>query len=467
MLFPSLAFLVFAALFFLLWPWARQADRRRWAFLTGASLFFYGWWDWRFLFLILFSGLLDFWAARAMHRRPQQRRLWLAVSLLGNLGSLSVFKYSGFLAQSLDQGLALLGWETQLAAQLPAFTLLLPVGISFYTFQSLSYTLDVYRGRLRPTPHLLHFMAYLCLFPQLVAGPIVRASSLLGQLETVQVPDEPARWAATRRIVAGFFQKMVLADNLAPFVEQAFSTAQHPDSAWFYGLAVLAFAFQIYFDFAGYSDIAIGLLAWMGYRVEDNFRQPYLAHSLRDFWGRWHISLSTWFRDYVYIPLGGSRRGWGYGLLAMGATMLLSGLWHGAAWHFVSWGAWHAAGLSLERLGRRLWPRRPGWLRPWGHLWTLAVVLTGWVWFRADSAAAAWAFLGRLFQPGTDRFVPDVDLSVYLLLAVAWEAGSALAPRVRAWTGWARWGEPALVAIGIAACVLLRGPGTEFIYFQF
>ena len=309
MLFNSLVFLVFAALFFGLWPLIKPRRNFRYLFLVTCSFVFYGWWDWRFLFLIIASGLLDFFSGMGMVAHPKAKKFYLALSIMGNIGSLMVFKYSGFFADNLSALLSLLGLDLELRAGIPSFVLILPVGISFYTFQSMSYTIDVYKNQLKPTRNVLHFFAYLSLFPQLVAGPIIRAADLLPQLAENRSTTEQQRWEGLHLIVHGFVKKVFIADNLAYFVTEAFTNPIHSESYLFWWVIMTAFAFQIYCDFSGYSDIARGLAKWMGYDFMVNFNHPYIATSLREFWSRWHISLSTWFRDYVYIPLGGSKGG--------------------------------------------------------------------------------------------------------------------------------------------------------------
>ncbi len=468
MRFNSLTFLVFAAIFFALWPWMARSHQRRWAFLVLASSIFYGWWDWRFLFLILFSGWVDFAAGLAMERWPGHRKLWLWSSVAVNLGSLALFKYSAWLARSFDQWAAGHGMNLSLAERIPGFALILPVGISFYTFQSMSYTIDIYRGTLRPTRSPLHFFAYLSLFPQLVAGPIIRARDLLGQLCEYRPPGAARRWHGFRLIATGLFQKMVLADHLGVVVNHAFAQTETAPSTAFQWVVMLSFAFQIYFDFSGYSQIARGLAKWMGLHFKVNFNHPYLATSLRDFWGRWHISLSQWFRDYVYIPLGGSRRGPGRAMLHLWGVMLLSGLWHGANATFLAWGACHAGFLTLERLAGKGWFRIPAWLR---HPLVMLQVVVAWVFFRANSMEQAWSVLGRMFVHSPTEMRADLfyDSYVFLVLALAFEGFYALS---RVWRPWRRvMAHPLFQCIEtgvlLAACVFFRGPEQDFIYFQF
>jgi len=478
MLFNSVIFLVFGAIFYVLWPVLRQWRNVRFALLVVASFVFYGWWDWRFLFLIVGSGLLDFACGLGMVRSPRHRHLLLALSVLGNVGSLMVFKYSGFFADNLATVLGWFGIEADLRATLPPFMLILPVGISFYTFQSMSYTIDVYRGRLAPTRNVLHFFAYLAMFPQLVAGPIIRASELLPQLLEDRRVSAEDRWDGLKLVAHGFFKKMVIADSLAFFVNRAFAEPVPPESWVYWWLIITAFAFQIYCDFSGYSDIARGLARWMGYDFMVNFNHPYVAVSLQDFWRRWHISLSTWFRDYVYIPLGGSRLGRARSEGNMWATMLISGLWHGAAWNFVIWGGIHAACTSVERVTG--WPRRL-LAHPGGRYLASFVVLVevwiSWVFFRAGTLDQALTIVGRMFsfRAGPDSLMVLVGganlVNLAILLGGMWLREATfffgLHERQLMRDPWKTRLENLGLALVITACVFFRGPGGAFIYFQF
>lgn len=473
MLFNSLAFIVFAALFFLAWPWLRKRNSSRWGFLVIASFVFYGWWDWRFLSLILLSGFIDFFAALAMQRWPSRKKLFLALSLVGNVGTLACFKYLDFLIQNLNRIFALAGTENAM----PLAGLILPIGISFYTFQSMSYTIDVYREKLRPTHSVLHFFAYLSLFPQLVAGPIVRAADLLPQLETSSAPSEAVQWRGTVLIVQGFFKKVVVADTLAPAINAAFSMETPLQSGGYWWIIIILFSFQIYCDFSGYSDIARGLAKWMGYEFPVNFDHPYISTSFQEFWTRWHISLSSWFRDYVYIPLGGSRKGGAASHRNMWITMVVSGLWHGAAWHFILWGAIHALYLSLERLTK--WPKRLKRI-PGGKYLAMFIVyiltLIAWVFFRAENLPQAIAILcslADLANPGLSEVAVHLRRharAIFLcLLMMAWHVRIVWGFRVDRWFSPAAYRklQTLYVAILIVMCIFLRGPGGAFIYFQF
>jgi len=478
MLFNSLIFLVFAAVFFALWPLIKPRRNLRYLFLVISSFIFYGWWDWRFLFLIIASGMLDFAAGLGMAARPKFKKWFLGLSILGNVGSLMVFKYSGFIADNLSALLTLFGLDVELRAGLPAFVLILPVGISFYTFQSMSYTIDIYKGQLKPTHNLFHFFAYLSLFPQLVAGPIIRAADLLPQLKEEFHPTEAQRYEGLRLIVHGFAKKVFIADNLAYFVTEAFSNPLHAESSLFWWVIMTAFAFQIYCDFSGYSDIARGLAKWMGYDFMVNFNHPYIATSLREFWSRWHISLSTWFRDYVYFPLGGSRGGGLRSEVNMWITMLVSGFWHGAAWNFIIWGGLHAASTTMERLTN--WPRRVKSL-PGGRFLASFILLVQvwvtWVFFRAGTFGQAIDILRSMFsfQGGINGLTVQLGgvklLTLSIIIGVAamrefWffmglNEREILPSRLRVH------GQTATLALLIVVCVFFRGPGSQFIYFQF
>ena len=471
MIFNSAIFLVFIAVFFCFWPLLRRRDNSRWIYLTAASFLFYGWWDWRFLFLLIASGLIDYFAALAMEANPARKKWCLYASLAGNLGSLFIFKYSGFAAQGIDKALGLAGMHLHLYERIPPFALILPVGISFYTFQSLNYIIDVYKSELKATRNIFHFFAYLSLFPHLVAGPILRAKEMIPQMKQVHVPDEEELWDGLKLIASGYFRKMVIADNLAPFVNEAFSGQFHA-SALHWWMASVFFAFQIYYDFSGYSNIAIGLLKWLGYNVPQNFNHPYAATSLREFWQRWHISLSTWFRDYVYIPLGGSRsEGWHGPNVNMWMTMLLSGLWHGAALKYVVWGGLHAGFLHLERATG--WPAKLKRLRG-GHALALGVtmlqVLVAWVFFRANTFHHGFAILKCMAGIGcTEASHLKARQLVLLGLAVLPELSFPFTFRVKEWMPQQayRYGAVAMVILGLVTSVYLRGPGAQFIYFQF
>lgn len=470
MTFTSFSFVVFALVFAAAWPFARQRRPNfRWGYLTAFSLFFYGYWDWRFVFLLIATGLIDFWAALLIEAHRRHARLLLGVSMATNLGVLFFFKYAAFFAGQTAHWLA---WPSPEQTSALA-RIVLPVGISFYTFQSMSYTIDVYRRELPPTRNALHFFAYLSLFPQLVAGPIVRAADFLPQLLTPGDYRPENRWRGLELITLGFVKKMVIADNAAPLVADLFAGATGPSgaSAW---IGALFFALQILCDFSGYSDIARGLARWMGYDFVVNFDRPYVALGFRDFWRRWHISLSTWFRDYVYVPLGGSRGSRARQWIALWVTFLASGLWHGANWTFLLWGALHAFFLSVERLTR--WPERVARFRggaALGITMTFLLTLLAWVPFRAATLPNAWQGMrAMILQPhvGWAEALARLHAGHLLslggatLLAIAsashrWSIRALLATHPRA--------RFILVVLGLLMAVFLRGPGHAFIYFQF
>jgi len=485
MLFNSAIFLAFASLFFAVW-FGLRTQRQRLAWLTLASLVFYSWWDWRFVFLIVLSGTTDFLAALAIVRaRAAWRTALLAAAIGVNLAILLTFKYLGFFAALVERVL-----DVELGAGERFAHIVLPIGISFYTFQSMCYTIDVYRGRLEPTRSPLVFFAYLSMFPQLVAGPIERGPHLLPQLASWRNPSPAQCREGWTLIVLGYCKKSLVADNIAPLVDEAFASPEAHASASFWWLIATLFAVQIYCDFSGYTDIARGLARFMGVELMRNFASPYQARSLREFWSRWHISLSSWFRDYVYIPLGGNRRGPVRTHLNLWATLLLSGLWHGAAPNFVAWGAYHALFLSLERLSD--WPRRLARVPVLGPLAAQAlvscVVIVSWVPFRAESLADARHILAVMLAAG-DWSLPAIEYS-YALAAGAGAVCASLAvtlggaasgpnasgpiasgpiasgrhrERVSERSLWLFWLAPLIVVV----TVYFRGPGHAFIYFQF
>jgi len=404
--FTTLTYGLFLVLVFALY-WSMRGVRGQNLVLVGASYVFYGWWDPRFCALLLGSSLVDFAIARrlAVSESPRGRRVLVALSCAVNLGLLALFKYYGFFVDSFIDAAAAVG----VSAHAPSLELILPVGISFYTFQTLGYTIDVYRGDAEACPRLLDYLAYVALFPQLVAGPIERARRLLPQLERARVFDEDRARDGAKLMVWGLAKKIILADHLGEFVEQVYASPIVHASGPVLMVATVCFAFQIYCDFSAYSDIAIGTARLLGLDLVRNFAHPYFSRSLAEFWRRWHMSLSTWFRDYVYVPLGGSRRGPARLWLSLMVTFTLSGLWHGASWTFVMWGA--VNGL-LVGLATRLGPRdaarlgpddRPPDLRTRAGLrglarmvLTFALICLTWVLFRAVDLAQAMGIFTRM-----------------------------------------------------------------------
>ena len=464
MLFHTWPFLVFFTAFYALYL-ALRSSRLRLPLLLGASYVFYGWWNPLYLVLIIYSTLVDYLAVLGMSRGGR-KKAWLVLSLLNNLFLLGFFKYGGFVVENLNEGLVLLGpgWL------LPEPDVLLPVGISFYTFQSMSYTIDYWRGKLEVEPSFIRFAAFVALFPQLVAGPIERASSLLPQLK--KAPRITARDAGEglSLFVVGLFKKVALANYLALYVDRVYANPVG-SSSWALLCATFFFAWQIYFDFSGYTDMARGIARMLGIRLMVNFNNPYLAVDLGDFWRRWHISLSTWFRDYVYIPLGGSRGTRARTMVAIALTMVISGLWHGAAWTFVAWGALHAAGRLLTLPVEKSSFYRERVPRLLKQLLVFSFVLLTWIFFRAESLADAWLILGRIlaivpagFGGAADPLYP---LFALLLIFAVW-AWQLLYESSGRWLLELQPVRVAAVILMIIYLALVPASGDEaFIYFQF
>lgn len=432
-------------------------------FLVAASWFFYGWWDWRFLGLIVGSTALDFVCGLALEhfRTGGRRKIVLATSLTLNLAVLGFFKYFGFFADSAVAVLDAMGF----AADRPTLEILLPVGISFYTFQSMSYSVDVYRRRIPACRRWDEFALYIAFFPQLVAGPIERAERLLPQIAAPRVLTRQRLRLGVWWILLGFVQKLVVADNLAVLVPRGFD---NPAEAGFVGvwISAVAFAFQIYGDFAGYTSIARGTACLLGFDLMRNFRQPYFATGPGDFWRRWHISLSEWIRDYLYIPLGGSRRGAARTSLNLMLVMGLAGLWHGAAWTFVFWGLLHGAWLVAARLSAGLGLALP---RPVAAVLTFHAVLVGWIFFRADSASDAWGVLrGAVSSGGEGGGAALVLLAAFCLPMLLVDLVTEAAGTDRFFLRLSkplRWAACALMLALI--CLAGATRTSTFVYFQF
>lgn len=443
---------------------ARSPGQKRFL-LLAASYFFYGSWDWRFLGLLMVSTVVDFTVANLISQSDsaRRRRRLLLVSMSVNLGILAVFKYFGFFAESFASFLEPIG----LAPSSALTSIVLPVGISFYTFQTMSYTIDVYRGDLEPTKDIVLFATYVAYFPQLVAGPIERATRLLPQLDRMDGNDvtRAMRREGVWLILLGLVRKVVLADTLAPVVDTAFSDSDSLSSLSV-AAGVVAFAIQIYGDFAGYTDIARGVSRLLGIELMENFTQPYLSRNITEFWRRWHISLSTWLRDYLYISLGGNRRGKARQYSNLMITMLLGGLWHGASWNFVIWGAIHGAMLAIHRMsGGTPNENRPVTVGDVPKiLGTFSVVCLGWIFFRAQSFSEAWDVFTSIasMQRGTIAFGDLVLVVTIGTVALALD----LAQRNRIELG--TYATTMAATVGAAAIVVASGgPSVPFIYFQF
>ncbi|MGH8542280.1 MAG: MBOAT family O-acyltransferase [Gammaproteobacteria bacterium] len=402
MLFDTPVYLIFlTAIVTVYWRLSWRAQN---VTLLVASYFFYGWWDWRFLSLIAISTVVDYFCAHAISRSAglTRRRLLLGISITLNLGFLGFFKYFNFFIESFAELLEVVGVQ---AIPKTFLYVIVPPGISFYTFQAIAYIVDVYQKKLKPADSLVDYALFISLFPHLIAGPIQRPSHLLPQVQSPRTFDDQKFFNGLMLILGGLFRKCVIADNCALLANAAFDGRLGPPSLAVTLIGIYAFAWQIYGDFSGYSNIARGSAQLLGFHFMVNFRQPYLATSLQDFWRRWHISLSTWLRDYLYIPLGGSRNGERKTYRNLMLTMLIGGLWHGANWRFVVWGGIHGLGLAAGRLlGSRRQDVREDTVQPdllaisqWlRRVWIFHVVCIAWIFFRAESFHEAVAFLQGL-----------------------------------------------------------------------
>lgn len=473
MLFNSLTFVVFFGVVLASY-WSLRSWNGRKNLLLLASYLFYGAWSPPFVLLLLISSLVDFYAGRKLSREARigRRRAWLALSLLVNLGFLGFFKYGNFLMENFQLLMGLIGVDYQP----PKMNIILPVGISFYTFQTLSYTFDIYRRKMEPTRSLRDFALYVSFFPQLVAGPIVRAVDFLPQCLSAPKPKLGRIYWGLFLMTLGLFQKAVLADTIVAGASETVFGSQGPVATLDAWIGVLAFSCQIFFDFAGYSTTAIGAALCLGFSLPDNFRFPYAAIGLSDFWRRWHISLSTWLRDYLYIPLGGNRDHIVHTLGNLMIVMFLGGLWHGAAWTFVVWGLIHGLYLVIEHFLKATIPGGK-WteflpVRIGLSLLTYLAVCLAWVFFRASDFETAMRLLsamGGLIPVGdavlSTLEILQVSIMTILLLSAHWllrktsiEAVAAKTPKWALIGGW---------AFMIYILILNQGSGNAFIYFQF
>ena len=431
MLFNSIDFAVFLPIVFVLyWYVTNRSLKLQNLLIVIASYVFYGWWDWRFLSLILFSTIVDYSIGLALKNEddPKKRRYFLLASIIVNLGLLGFFKYYNFFLDNFVSAFTFFGMEIKGYS----LKIILPVGISFYTFQTLSYTIDVYRKKLEPTKNFIAFSAFVSFFPQLVAGPIERASNLLPQFYRKRTFDRSKAKDGIRQMLWGLFKKVVIADNCAQFANQIFQDYENLNGSTLVFGAVF-FAFQIYGDFSGYSDIAIGTSRLFGFDLMQNFAFPYFSRDIAEFWRRWHISLSTWFRDYVYIPLGGSRGGIGSKLRNTFIIFIVSGFWHGANWTFIIWGALNALyflpllisnknrkNLDVAAQDRIL----PTFRESFQILITFILTLIAWIFFRAESVGKAFSYLSGIFSASIlsapTIFPFDFFLLMILFLIIEW-----------------------------------------------
>ncbi len=483
MLFNSLDFAIFLPIVFsLYWLLNRKPIVWQNTLLLVASYVFYGWWDYRFLGLIFLSTLVDFWAGLKIQAATNRfhKRLFLAISLGVNLGMLAYFKYANFFIENFVEAFQIFG--RPLSAD--SLSIILPVGISFYTFQTLSYTLDIYFRKTKPTHHFIDFAAFVSFFPQLVAGPIERASQLLPQFSKKRSFDPIAATDGLRQILWGLFKKMVIADNAAILVSEVFAQPEAMNASAL-ALGIIFFAFQIYGDFSGYSDIAIGTARLLGFSLMQNFAFPYFSRDIAEFWRRWHISLSTWFRDYLYIPLGGSRGTKFQVIRNTFVIFLVSGFWHGANWTFVMWGFLHALfflPLLLAKRNRRHIDtvggekNLPGLSEVIRMFITFGLVTFSWIFFRAASLPDAFLYIEGLLSPTYFERPPFTDLgrafvlliTLTFMLLMEWFGRHNRHALERFGINFPlaiRWGSYALIFFLIL--MLHPSEASPFIYFQF
>ena len=479
MLFNSIEFGIFLPIVFILyWFVANKNIKLRNFIIVAASYFFYGWWDWRFLTLILFSTVVDYSVGLSLAKQEKKsnRKLLVSTSLLVNLGLLGFFKYYNFFLDNLVTAFTFLGREINASS----LNIVLPVGISFYTFQTLSYTIDVYKGKLAPSKDFIAFSAYVSFFPQLVAGPIERATHLLPQFYEKKKFDYESAVDGLRQILWGLFKKIIIADNCAPHANTIFNNSDDYSGSTLV-LGALFFTFQIYGDFSGYSDIAIGTSRLFGFNLMRNFAFPYFSRDIAEFWRRWHISLSTWFRDYLYIPLGGSKGGTWRKVRNVFVIFLVSGFWHGANWTFIVWGALNAIYFLplflLNKNRQNLEIVAQGQILPSaGDVFkigiTFSLTVFAWIFFRAESVSHAVSYISQIFTISVFT-VPEilpksVMLSIGILILIEWlgrEQQFALAKFGLNWPRPIRW----TLYYCIMFDIFIRGGGNsqEFIYFQF
>lgn len=482
MLFNSIDFAIFLPIVFLLyWFVFNKNIRLQNLLIVVASYVFYGWWDWRFLSLILFSTIVDYLVGIKLKKEDNltNRKLLLWTSIMVNLGLLGFFKYYNFFQDNFTTAFSFFGKEIKPYS----LNIILPVGISFYTFQTLSYSIDVYKRKLVPTKDFIAFAAFVSFFPQLVAGPIERATNLLPQFYSKRIFNYPKAVDGMRQILWGLFKKVVVADNCAEIANQIFNnSADYSGSTLWMG--AIFFAFQIYGDFSGYSDIAIGTSRLFGVNLMQNFNYPYFSRDIAEFWRRWHISLSTWFRDYLYIPLGGSRGGTWMKIRNTFIIFIVSGFWHGANWTFIIWGALNAifflplllakknrSNLDVVSKGKNL-PEIKDFIN---ILFTFILTLFAWIFFRAESVGHASSYISTILsstlfslpQFGDVYATLTVIIMILILVVIEWlgrEEQYGIANLLIRWNRPLRWSTYLII---ISAIFILGGNEQEFIYFQF
>ncbi|WP_372369588.1 MBOAT family protein [Candidatus Uabimicrobium sp. HlEnr_7] len=464
MLFNSLSFIVFFVVFYTAYRLCNHKKQN--ILLLISSYIFYGWWDYRFLGIIVLSTAVDFYCAKALVKTTTNRKRYLWISILFNMGTLAFFKYYNFFCASLQELLHSIGIE-------PYFLhleIVLPVGISFYTFQTMSYTIDVYNNKLKPSDNIVNFAVFVAYFPQLVAGPIERATRLLPQICSPRSINQEMITTGTKLIIWGFFKKIVIADNMAILVNQIFSMPYDSLHFFYILLGCYAFAFQIYGDFSGYSDIARGISKFMGINLMVNFRAPYFVKNPADFWRHWHISLSQWLRDYLYIPLGGNRLGNWRTKINLLATMMLGGLWHGASWNFLLWGLYQGILLMIWR-GSSGEETKLKVL--WQYFFTFHLICIGWLIFRVKSGEQLTAVFSALLNIDYSFLTYAIILKfmgvIFYALPICLEQyNKHLYDNELAFENHSILKKQVIYTFLLASIFFLAAPyGEDFIYFQF
>jgi alginate O-acetyltransferase complex protein AlgI len=478
MIFNSISYLVFLPIVFIVYWWGNNKSLKlQNGFLLTASYFFYACWDWRFLFLLVFSTGLDYYTGLKMYSASniKIKKIWFWLSIVINVGFLGVFKYFNFFTESLSGLLSGLGFQTNFWS----LQVILPVGISFYTFHGLSYVIDIYKNRIEPERNIINYSLFVSYFPLLVAGPIERATHLLPQLKKKRIFSYEQSIDGLKQILWGLFKKVVIADNCAIYVNEIFKgEGDYSGSTLF--LAAILFAFQIYGDFSGYSDIALGSSKLFGIELLKNFNYPYFSRDIAEFWRRWHISLSTWFRDYLYIPLGGSQGGTWMRVRNTFIIFLVSGFWHGANWTFIVWGLLNALYIipSIVRKSNRdnieivaKGKFFPGFYDGLKILVTFFFTTLAWIFFRSESVSAAIKYIYKIFSVSfflRPKFLSLwVVIAIFFLIIMEWvnrESNFALEKFGLKWPRIFRW---VFYYFLIFLILYFRGESKEFIYFQF